>query len=88
MPLTPQQRSLRARIGAHALHAKYDSAVVTEKARAASPGSLNYWEARVDPDGVLDPKERARRAGHLKKSYFTALALKSARARQRRRPLD
>jgi hypothetical protein len=42
------------------------------------------FDLEVDPDGVLDPDERARRAAHARKAYFTALALKSAVARRRR----
>lgn len=37
----------------------------------------------VDPDGVLEPDERARRATRLKSAYFKRLALKSAQARRR-----
>ncbi len=43
---------------------------------------MNRFERLVDPDCVLAPEERARRAAHARKSYFTALALKSSRARQ------
>jgi hypothetical protein len=65
------------------MHASNDSRAVSQPARDASPGSDRYWEAQVDPDGTLDPVERARRAGHAKKSYFLGLALKSARARKK-----
>jgi hypothetical protein len=75
--------TLRARSGAHALHSKYDSKALSQPARDASPGSDRYWERQVDPESLLDPVERARRAGHAKKSYFTRLALKSARARRK-----
>lgn len=57
--------------------------VLSQPARDASPGSDHYWERQVDPESLLDPVERARRAGHAKKSYFTNLALKSARARNK-----
>lgn len=43
------------------------------------------FEREVDPDGVLSPEERARRAEHLRKAHFQRLALKSARARRRTR---
>ena len=42
---------------------------------------LSRFEREVDPDGVLDPKERARRAEHAKKAYFLKLALASRKAR-------
>jgi len=74
-----------ARLAAHALHARYDSRELTRRARAEGPGSLTYWERKVDPESELDQRERARRAVHAKKSYFAALALKSAVARRKRR---
>jgi hypothetical protein len=72
------ERILRARLGAHALHSKYDTKVLTEPARAAF---MARFEREVDPDGVLPEKERLRRAEHAKKAYFTRLSLQSARAR-------
>jgi hypothetical protein len=75
--------SLAARAKAHTLHSMYDSRVLTQPARDASPGSDDYWERQVDPDNVLDPSERARRASHAKKAYFVNLALASAKARRK-----
>lgn len=43
------------------------------------------FEREVDPEGVLDPAERARRAAVAKRMYFRELALKSAKARARRK---
>ncbi|MEX0698902.1 MAG: hypothetical protein WD354_04135 [Acidimicrobiia bacterium] len=82
MELTPQQRSLRGRLAAHTLHSKVDSTAHTEAARNAF---MARFERQVDPDGVLDPAERSRRAEQAKKAYFAGLALKSARARGARR---
>lgn len=79
-----EEKSLRGRAGAHKLHSIYDSRKLSQPARDASPGSNRYWEAKVDPGGLLDPTERGRRAEHAKKSYFTSLALKSAQARRRK----
>jgi hypothetical protein len=76
--LTKATASLRARIGAHALHASHDSREITAKGRASF---LASFEAKVDPDGILNPEERARRAGHLRKAHFTRLAYLSAKAR-------
>lgn len=76
MPMTPQQRALRARLAAHALHAKVaDPAAHTAPARRAF---LDRFEREVDPEGVLPPAERARRGDHARKAYYTRLALKSA----------
>jgi hypothetical protein len=44
---------------------------------------LARFERQVDPDGVLAPAERARRAAHARKSYMSLLALKASRARTR-----
>lgn len=71
---------LRTRLGAHALHAQ--GKTNTAPARKAFN---DRFENEVDPDRVLDPAERARRAEHARKAYFTGLALKSARARNSRR---
>jgi hypothetical protein len=70
-----------ARMGAHALHAKYDSRDLTAPARSEF---LSGFERGVDPEGVLSPEERARRAAHARKAYFMGLALKSAKARAQR----
>jgi len=80
VPLTPSERSMRARIAAHAVHAKYDSRDLTANARKSF---LSRFEREVDPDGVLPEAERIRRAEHARKAYFQQLAYKSARARRR-----
>jgi hypothetical protein len=41
------------------------------------------FEREVDPEGVLPPHERAKRAENAKAAYFKRLALKSAKARRR-----
>ena len=69
------------RLGALVLHSTHDSKELTRNARAASPGSTDYFLRQVDPDGVLDPAERQRRAEYAKKAHFTRLAMKSAAAR-------
>jgi hypothetical protein len=79
--LSPDDRALRARIAAHSLHAGVaDPSAHTAPARKAF---LDRFEREVDPDGVLPPAERARRADHARKAYFTRLALKSAQARRK-----
>ncbi|MGC8635415.1 MAG: hypothetical protein ACP5VP_12325 [Candidatus Limnocylindrales bacterium] len=80
--LTPSQRALRARIGAYALHARHDPRETTAYARAAF---LSRFEREVDPDGSLNPAERARRAEAARKAYFTRLAYRSAVARAAKR---
>jgi hypothetical protein len=64
-------RVLRARMAAHLLHAQItDEAAHTAPARAAF---LSRFEREVDPDGILDPQERTRRAEHAKKAYSSSL---------------
>ena len=76
-------RALRARMAAHVLHAQVsDEAEHTAPARAAF---LSRFEREIDPDGLLDPDERARRAEHAKKAYFLRLALASRKARANRK---
>lgn len=77
------ERILQARIAAHALHAKVaDPSAHTAPARAVF---LSRFEREVDPEGLLDPQERARRAEHAKKAYFLKLALASSLARKKGR---
>jgi len=45
---------------------------------------LDKFERQVDPEGILTPAERAKRAEHARKVYFKRLAFKSAQARRRR----
>ena len=75
------ERSQRGRIGAYALHATHDPKETTKKAREAF---LAKFFNEVDPDRILDPDERERRAFYARKAYFARLALKSAQARRRR----
>ena len=65
-PWTPERRSLNARYAAHALHAQVaDESAHTAPARAAFMGR---FEREVDPDGVLSPEDRERRARHARKA--------------------
>ncbi len=80
--LTPRERSLRARIGAHALHSTHDPTETTANARAAF---LARFEEEVDPEHVLPEAERRGRAEHARKAHFTRLALASVRARREKR---
>jgi hypothetical protein len=80
MPLTPAQRSMRGRIAAHTMWANCpDPREHTAPARRAF---MDRFERQVDPDGIMPPGERARRAESARKAYMTSLAYRSARARQ------
>lgn len=78
--LTPTERALRARIAAHAMHA----AGKTNTAPATA-ASMARFEREVDPDGILDPEERARRAMHARKAYYTRLSFEAAKAKRAKR---
>jgi hypothetical protein len=76
-------RSTIGRIGAHAKWAATrDKAAATAPARRAF---LDRFEREVDPDGVLPPAERAKRADHARTAYMLQLARKSAAARRKSR---
>ena len=78
MPLTPDRASLIGRIGAHMAHAGHDSRELTARARDTF---LAKFEQEADPDGVLCPEERRRRAKHLRSAHFARLAALSAESR-------
>ncbi len=74
-------RALIGSIGAHESWARTE-----DRTARTAPGRrafLERFEREVDPDNVLTPAERARRAEHARKAYFQRLALKSAQARSR-----
>ena len=77
----PAEMALRGRIGAFRLHATHDPRATTARARVAF---LARFEAEVDPERVLEPEERQRRALAARRAYVAQLALRSARARRRR----
>jgi len=80
-PPDPRTRALVAQIAAHERWARCDDpAAATAKARQSF---AERFEREVDPDGILDPAERARRADHARRAYFMRLALKSAQSRRK-----
>jgi hypothetical protein len=80
--LTPGERRLRASLASHASWAKTDDR--TARTAAARRAFDERFEREVDPDGVLAPAERTRRAANARKAYYARLALASAKARRRR----
>jgi hypothetical protein len=83
MPLSPEQRRLRASAAAYAQWSQEpDPSARTAKARNAF---LDRFEREVDPDGTLPSDVRARMAEQARKSYFTKLALASSRAQTARK---
>lgn len=80
--LSPEQRSMRARIAAHTRWSKNDPVEGTAKARASF---LQRFDDAVDPDRVLPEAERVRRAESARKAYMAKLALASSKARAKKR---
>ncbi|MDP9471219.1 MAG: hypothetical protein M3Q71_11210 [Chloroflexota bacterium] len=78
---TSEERTHRARLAAHTLHAVRDPHDTTAAAQAAR---LTKLRNAVDPDQTLDPEERDRRAHHLLRAEMARLALRSAQLRRER----
>lgn len=79
------ERSVIASIAAHeSWAATADRTARTAPARAAL---MAKFERQVDPDNILQPAERQRRAEHARKAHFQRLALKSAQSRRRAKEL-
>ena len=77
----PSDLSIKRSAAAHyrwALHVS-DRSAATKPARRAL---ADKFERFVDPDGLLDPVERAKRLRNFKSAYFRELALMSGAARR------
>jgi hypothetical protein len=79
-----REQALRGRIGGYAKASRYPKGELT---RAAREQFLAKFEKEVDPEGLLPPEERQRRAKAALRAHMARLAGKSATAR-RRRPGD
>lgn len=82
--LTPEQRRIRARIGAFALHASGGTST-----RAATAANLARFDREVQAAAeargeTLTPTEFASRVRSARRASFTRLALASSLARSRR----
>lgn len=74
------ERQLIGRIGANTRWAHEENR--TAATQPARDGFEKRFENEVDPDRVLTPQERAKRAASAKRAYFQRMALKSAQARR------
>ena len=80
---TPAERALRSRAASHVRWSRErDRTLATEPARK---GLQARFEKQVDPDGLLDPIERAKRAESARKAYYADLTRKSIAARRRKK---
>lgn len=84
--MSPAERFLRSQQAAYTKWAACaDRAEATAKARRAA---MDRFDHQVDPNRVLAPEVRARRAEFARKAYFAGLARQSAKARRLRRNAD
>lgn len=80
----PTERSLHAQRMALLRWSREDSKAPDAAPALARAGLAAKFAREADPDGVLDPAERAVRAERLRKAYYAELTRKSLRARQAR----
>lgn len=78
MSMTPEQRSQRARLAALSRWANENPAANAARGQA---GLLAKFEREVDPDGVLAPTERTRRAEAARRAHMVRLSFRSSRNR-------
>lgn len=75
----PTLTKLRAQIAANTRWANTaDRTAATAKARQAA---MDRFDKQVDPDGVLAPEERAKRAAKAKQAHMQKMSLAAAKAR-------
>jgi hypothetical protein len=74
-------RATWGRIGGLTAWARNDPETMVGPAHA---GFRRRFERLVDPEGILEPRERAVRADRARRAYMLSLAAKSAQARRAR----
>src|SRR6478735_5817258 len=82
-PEVSAEMARRGSIGGHVHWSQCpDRTARTAKARAAS---IKRFERIVDPDGVLDPVERAKRANNARQAHMKQMARKSVKVRKQQK---
>ncbi|MQA98058.1 MAG: hypothetical protein GEV11_26890 [Streptosporangiales bacterium] len=85
--MTPEERSLRARIAVHIMWSRTpDRAARTRPARdngPAAPSDSPYWLNKVDPDGRMSETDRLLAAESARKTYYLRLVKKGVAARRK-----
>ena len=77
---SPEARILSARIAAAERWGR-----TADRSAATAPGRAGLrakFEREADPDGTLDPVERARRADHLQRAHMLRMSLAAKRSRR------
>lgn len=83
--MDPEVRSFRARLGAHISWANTpDPSSRTAKARAAANGRFEKQARELHPTATDEHIERV--AEHLRKAHYSAMGLKSAQKRAKKKP--
>lgn len=80
-PLSPEMRSLRAKLAVEASWA--NTTDPAERTKAARDASFKRFLKQVDPDGTLSPEEAHRRAEHARRAHMTRMSYLAAKARQK-----
>jgi hypothetical protein len=83
--LTPEQRSLRARIAANTRWSREDGKPNAVRGQA---GLLAKFVDQIDPDHVLPEDERLRRAEAARRAHMQRLAFLSSKARTRQQDAE
>jgi hypothetical protein len=78
-------RSMRGRLGAYTQWADADAQERFAAGYRMRQGLQAKFEREVDPEGKLSPQERAKRAEYARRAHMQRMALKSAKARRRRK---
>lgn len=76
----PARRKQIASLAAHVSWAK--TAHRAERMSPANRAREQRFEAEVDPDGVMDPADRARAAESARKAYYRRLSMSGVEARR------
>lgn len=73
--MTDRDRAYWGTVGALESWARTKNrAARTANGHAASPGSVDYWLARVDPDGEMSAEDREKAARNKQRAYMRRLA--------------
>lgn len=80
---TCADRRVNASIAANARWAAEPSrARATAAARAAGPGSIDYWLPKVDPDRQMTHTDRVKAAENARRAFYQRLAKRGRKARR------
>ena len=83
MALTPAERSMQRRLAVHSSWAKTENR--TGRTEPARKAAFARFEKLVDPDRVLAPDERAKRANNALQAHMLRMALAAAKAKRFRK---